>query len=60
MTIASDPWPAGEWRRHLADAIRDPDELLELLDLLAGALGLLVKARVLDGHGGVDGRTAGG
>jgi len=36
---AHDPWPAGEWRRHLADAVRDPGELLELLELDGEALG---------------------
>lgn len=27
------PWPAGVWKRHLADAVTEVDELLELLDL---------------------------
>jgi EF-P beta-lysylation protein EpmB len=33
VTTVSDPWPAGEWRRRLADAVRDLDELLEILEL---------------------------
>ena len=40
MKIASDPWPAGEWRQHLAAAVRDLDELLGLLELDAGILGV--------------------
>ncbi len=40
MKIAPDPWPAGEWRRHLSLAVRDLDELLELLDLDSGVLGV--------------------
>jgi EF-P beta-lysylation protein EpmB len=35
-----DPWPAGVWRHHLAEAVRNFDELLERLDLDAGALGV--------------------
>jgi EF-P beta-lysylation protein EpmB len=33
MRIPSKPWPSGEWRRHLAEAVRDVDELLKLLAL---------------------------
>jgi len=39
VKTVSDPWPAGEWRSHLAVAVRDPCELLELLDLDAETLG---------------------
>jgi EF-P beta-lysylation protein EpmB len=39
VKITCDPWPAGEWRSHLADAVRDPGELLELLELDAETLG---------------------
>ncbi|MEE4273171.1 MAG: EF-P beta-lysylation protein EpmB [Thermoanaerobaculales bacterium] len=38
MTTVPDPWPAGEWRRHLSGAIRDLDELLETLELDAERL----------------------
>ena len=38
MTTVPDPWPAGEWRRHLSGAIRDLDELLETLELDADRL----------------------
>ena len=38
--IAPDPWPAGEWRRHLAVAVRDLDELLALLDLDSEMIGI--------------------
>jgi len=34
-----DPWPTGEWRSHLAVAVRDPGELLELLELDGESLG---------------------
>ena len=27
------PWPAGVWKRHLADAVTDPEELLRILGL---------------------------
>ena len=40
MKYSPEPWPAGEWRGHLAAAVRDLDELLELLDLDAEALGV--------------------
>ena len=40
MKSASDPWPAGEWRSHLAAAVRDVDELLELLEIDAESLGV--------------------
>lgn len=40
MKITCDPWPAGEWRQHLAAAVRNLDELLELLELDAEALGV--------------------
>jgi EF-P beta-lysylation protein EpmB len=40
VTTAPDPWPAGEWRRHLADAVRDLGELLDLLGLDAESLGV--------------------
>ncbi len=40
MKITCDPWPAGEWRQHLAAAVRDLDGLLELLELDAEALGV--------------------
>jgi hypothetical protein len=33
VTTVPVPWPTGEWRRHLAGAVRDLDELLELLEL---------------------------
>jgi len=33
VKTASDPWPTGEWRRHLADVVRDLGELLDLLGL---------------------------
>ncbi len=33
MKYSPDPWPAGEWRSHLSDAIRDFDVLLEILEL---------------------------
>lgn len=38
MRTAPDPWPAGEWRRHLSGAVRDLDELLEILGLAREAL----------------------
>jgi len=38
VKTAPDPWPAGEWRRHLADSVRDLDELFEILDLDREAL----------------------
>ena len=40
MKIVPDPWPAGEWRQHLAAAVRDLGELLELLELDAEVLGV--------------------
>ena len=40
MKIAIDPWPAGEWRRHLATVVRDLGELLDLVGLDAEALGV--------------------
>ena len=40
MKIAIDPWPAGEWRRHLATVVRDLGELLDLVGLDAEALGI--------------------
>lgn len=40
MKIVPDPWPAGEWRQHLAAAVRDLRELLELLELDAEVLGV--------------------
>lgn len=33
MRVTSEPWPAGDWRRLLAEAVSDVDELLGLLDL---------------------------
>jgi EF-P beta-lysylation protein EpmB len=33
MRIPSKAWPSGEWRRHLAEAVSDVDELLKLLEL---------------------------
>ena len=41
MKTAHDPWPAGEWRRHLSDAVRDLGELLDLLELDAETLGIV-------------------
>jgi len=32
-TVDTTPWPAGDWRQLLADAVSDLDELLALLDL---------------------------
>ena len=32
-TVETTPWPAGDWRQLLADAVSDLDELLALLDL---------------------------
>lgn len=40
MKIAPVPWPAGEWRRHLADVVRDLGELLDLVGLDAEVLGV--------------------
>ena len=40
MKYGPDPWPAGEWRGHLAAAVRDLDELLELLELDGKAVGI--------------------
>lgn len=40
MKDSPDPWPAGAWRRHLAGAVRDLDELLEVLDLDGKTLGV--------------------
>lgn len=33
------PWPAGEWRQHLADAVTDLGGLLEILELDQGLVG---------------------
>ncbi len=33
MRVSSKPWPPGEWRRHLSEAVSDVDELLKLLEL---------------------------
>jgi EF-P beta-lysylation protein EpmB len=33
MPVPAKPWPTGEWRRLLAEAVTDPDELLRLLGL---------------------------
>jgi len=33
MRVPLKPWPSGEWRRHLAEAVTDVEELLELLGL---------------------------
>lgn len=33
MCVPAKPWPTGEWRRLLAEAVTDPDELLRLLGL---------------------------
>ncbi len=33
MRVPSKPWPSGEWRRHLAEAVDDVGELLGLLGL---------------------------
>ncbi|MCU0234406.1 MAG: EF-P beta-lysylation protein EpmB [Thermoanaerobaculales bacterium] len=33
MRVTSEPWPAGDWRRLLAEAVGDADELLALLGL---------------------------
>jgi len=38
-TVDSTPWPAGDWRQLLADAVSDLDELLALLDLDESCLG---------------------
>jgi len=38
-TVDTAPWPAGVWRRLLADAVSDLDELLALLDLDESCLG---------------------
>ncbi len=38
-TVDTTPWPAGNWRHLLADAVSDLDELLELLDLDESCLG---------------------
>jgi EF-P beta-lysylation protein EpmB len=40
VKITFDPWPAGEWRRHLAAVVRDLGELLDLVGLDAEALGV--------------------
>jgi EF-P beta-lysylation protein EpmB len=31
--VVPNPWPSGEWLRHLSEAVRDVDELLRLLAL---------------------------
>ena len=36
MSTSARPWPAGEWRRRLADAVTDLGELLEILELDQG------------------------
>jgi EF-P beta-lysylation protein EpmB len=33
MRVPSRAWPSGEWRHHLAEAVRDVDQLLKLLAL---------------------------
>jgi EF-P beta-lysylation protein EpmB len=38
MKNQSEPWPAGEWRKQLADGVTSVEELLEQLDLDAAAL----------------------
>lgn len=38
-TIPNAPWPSGAWRKHLADAVTDVDELLDLLGLDASIYG---------------------
>ena len=38
-TVETTPWPAGDWRQLLADAVGDPVELLALLDLDESCLG---------------------
>ena len=38
-TVETTPWPAGDWRQLLADAVSDLDELLALLDLDKSCLG---------------------
>ena len=38
-TVETTPWPAGDWRQLLADAVSDLDELLALLDLDESCLG---------------------
>jgi len=38
-TVDTAPWPAGAWRRLLASAVSDVDELLALLDLDESCLG---------------------
>ena len=45
MTTTRDPWPAGVWRRHLAAAVRNLDELLEMLGLDAETLGVEATTR---------------
>jgi EF-P beta-lysylation protein EpmB len=40
MKIAPDPWPAGEWRRHLSGVVRDLGELLDLVGLDAEVFGI--------------------
>jgi EF-P beta-lysylation protein EpmB len=38
MREHSEPWPSGDWRRILAEAVTDVDELLRLVELDHGAL----------------------
>jgi EF-P beta-lysylation protein EpmB len=40
VKTASDPWPADEWRHLLAGAIRDLDQLLEMLEIDRRSLGV--------------------
>ena len=32
MRVTSEPWPAGDWRRLLAEAVSDVDELLAAVE----------------------------
>ncbi len=43
-TISNAPWPIGAWKKHLADAVTDLDELLGLLGLNASSLGVRAEA----------------
>jgi EF-P beta-lysylation protein EpmB len=38
------PWPTGAWKKHLADAVIDVDELIDLLHLDVSCLGARAKA----------------
>ena len=44
VSVETVPWPAGDWRRLLADAVSDLDELLTLLDLDESCLGEYAEA----------------